>query len=148
MLAGLSADYYTRLEQGRDHRPSEKVLAALAQALQLDADATAHLFRLAGAVPPSVARPGTTRGRRAGVARPPGRLDHHARPHPRTLAGCPGLQPLARALTPLSEPGTNMLRSVFLNPEVRERSPTPTGPPPPSWPTCAPPSATTPTTLS
>ena len=28
---------------------------------------------------------------------------------------------LARALTPLAEPGTNMLRSVFLNPEVRER---------------------------
>ena len=29
--------------------------------------------------------------------------------------------PLARALTPLSEPGTNMLRSVFLNPDVRAR---------------------------
>ena len=46
MLAGLSADYYTRLEQGRDYRPSEKVLEALARALRLDDDATHHLFAL------------------------------------------------------------------------------------------------------
>ena len=50
-LAGLSADYYTRLEQGRDYRPSEKVLEALARALQLDDDATDHLF----ALPPGLA---------------------------------------------------------------------------------------------
>lgn len=55
-VAGLSADYYTRLEQGRSHRPSEKVLEALARALRLDADATAHLFFLGRAVQ-SVASP-------------------------------------------------------------------------------------------
>src|SRR3982074_1004021 len=47
LLAGVSADYYVRLEQGRDQHPSERVLGALARALQLDEDATAHLLRLA-----------------------------------------------------------------------------------------------------
>ena len=39
MLAGVSADYYIRLEQGRDQHPSPQVLDALARALQLDEDA-------------------------------------------------------------------------------------------------------------
>src|ERR1700732_5262662 len=47
MLAGGSADYYVRLEQGRDQHPSQQVLDALARALQLDDDAAAHLGRLA-----------------------------------------------------------------------------------------------------
>lgn len=48
MLAKLSADY-ARLEHGRDHRPSEKVLEALARALRLDDDSTNHLFALSRA---------------------------------------------------------------------------------------------------
>jgi len=52
VLAGLSADYYTRLEQGRERHPSEQVLSALARALDLNADARAHLFRLAGRAVP------------------------------------------------------------------------------------------------
>lgn len=48
-LAGVSPDYYTRLEQGRHKRPSESVLNALAQALQLNELATSHLFDLAQA---------------------------------------------------------------------------------------------------
>ncbi|WP_328383645.1 helix-turn-helix transcriptional regulator [Streptomyces sp. NBC_00400] len=51
VLAGVNADYYTRLEQGREHNPSPQVLDALSRALRLDADARAHLHRLAGAVP-------------------------------------------------------------------------------------------------
>lgn len=47
MLAGISADYYLRLEQGRDIRPSSPVVEALARALQLDEDATMHLHALA-----------------------------------------------------------------------------------------------------
>ena len=47
MLAGVSADYYVRLEQGRDQHPSAQGLDALARALQLDDDATAHLQTLA-----------------------------------------------------------------------------------------------------
>jgi transcriptional regulator with XRE-family HTH domain len=49
MLAGVSADYYARLEQGCDHHPSQPVLEGLARALRLDDDATAHLFALARA---------------------------------------------------------------------------------------------------
>lgn len=50
VLAGLSADYYTRLEQGRERHPSEQVLSALARAFDLNTDARMHLFRLAGRV--------------------------------------------------------------------------------------------------
>jgi transcriptional regulator with XRE-family HTH domain len=46
LLAGLSTDYYRRLEQGREHRPSLQVLRALARALRLDAHATAYLISL------------------------------------------------------------------------------------------------------
>jgi DNA-binding XRE family transcriptional regulator len=35
-LAGISADHYLRLEQGRDRHPSEQVLEAPARVLQLD----------------------------------------------------------------------------------------------------------------
>ncbi|WP_394615960.1 helix-turn-helix transcriptional regulator [Lentzea sp. JNUCC 0626] len=48
VLAGVSADYYARLEQGRETNPSAQVLDALSRALRLDADARAHLHRLAG----------------------------------------------------------------------------------------------------
>lgn len=51
MLAGVSVDYYTRLEQGRERNPSPAVLGALAGALDLDADLREHLFRLAGLAP-------------------------------------------------------------------------------------------------
>jgi transcriptional regulator with XRE-family HTH domain len=37
MLAGISVDYYLRLEQGRDQHPSPQVLDALARALRLTA---------------------------------------------------------------------------------------------------------------
>ncbi|WP_029116915.1 helix-turn-helix domain-containing protein [Mycobacterium sp. URHB0044] len=51
MLAGLSQDYYTRLEQGRERNPSAQVVEALAAALRLAGDARDHLFRLAGTTP-------------------------------------------------------------------------------------------------
>lgn len=51
-LAGVSVTWYTWLEQGRDIRPSEQVLSSLARALDLDTAETAHLFRLAGQLPP------------------------------------------------------------------------------------------------
>jgi transcriptional regulator with XRE-family HTH domain len=51
LLAGVSVDYYVRLEQGRDTHPSEQVLEALARALQLDDDAAAHLHELARPAP-------------------------------------------------------------------------------------------------
>ncbi|MFI9228855.1 helix-turn-helix domain-containing protein [Streptomyces rimosus] len=51
VLTGVSADYYTRLEQGRERSPSAQVLDALSRALHLDEDARAHLYRLAGVAP-------------------------------------------------------------------------------------------------
>jgi len=52
-LAGVSADYYTRLEQGRERNPSGQVVEAIARALRLDTDGKEHLFRLAGVIPGS-----------------------------------------------------------------------------------------------
>jgi transcriptional regulator with XRE-family HTH domain len=52
VLAGVNADYYARLEQGRERHPSPQVLASLGRALRLDADARDHLGRLAGVPSP------------------------------------------------------------------------------------------------
>ncbi len=57
LLAGVSTDYYIRLEQGRERNPSAQVVDALARGLALDDDAVAHLHRLA--------RPAPVRRRRA-----------------------------------------------------------------------------------
>ncbi|QUH02941.1 helix-turn-helix domain-containing protein [Saccharopolyspora erythraea] len=56
-LAGMSTDYYTRLEQGRQISPSDSVLDAVAAALRLDEAERVHLFDLA--------RPKPARARRA-----------------------------------------------------------------------------------
>ncbi|WP_063794717.1 helix-turn-helix transcriptional regulator [Microbispora sp. ATCC PTA-5024] len=47
VLAGVSLDYYARLEQGRERRPSDQVLNALARVFQMDGDTTDYLYRLA-----------------------------------------------------------------------------------------------------
>ncbi|GAA3463740.1 helix-turn-helix transcriptional regulator [Saccharothrix longispora] len=49
LLAGLSTDYYQRIEQGREVRPSDDVLEAIAGALGLDGEECRHLFALARA---------------------------------------------------------------------------------------------------
>ncbi|MFJ3407963.1 helix-turn-helix transcriptional regulator [Promicromonospora sp. NPDC090134] len=49
LLAGLSADYYQRLEQGRNVRPSDAVLDAIADALALDEIERRHMLMLARA---------------------------------------------------------------------------------------------------
>jgi transcriptional regulator with XRE-family HTH domain len=54
-LAGISVDYYIRLEQGRGPHPSRQVLAALARALMLTADEREYLFRIADEAPPPTA---------------------------------------------------------------------------------------------
>ncbi|MEU8891116.1 helix-turn-helix transcriptional regulator [Streptomyces sp. NPDC048442] len=50
-LAGISPDYYMRLEQARGPRPSRQVLKSLAWALQLSDDERNYLFRLTGEAP-------------------------------------------------------------------------------------------------
>jgi transcriptional regulator with XRE-family HTH domain len=53
-LAGISQEYYLRLEQGRDRTPSDQVVAALARALRLDDAGAQHLRRLSTAQPSDV----------------------------------------------------------------------------------------------
>ncbi|GHG88338.1 hypothetical protein GCM10018780_06730 [Streptomyces lanatus] len=48
LLAGISVDYVTRLEQGRAANPSAEIVEALARALRLTGDERAYLFGLAG----------------------------------------------------------------------------------------------------
>lgn len=119
MLAGVSADYYVRLEQGRDRHPSEQVLEALARALQLDEDATAHLHELARhtAVPKRRARPRVERVR-------PGLL-RMMEAWPNSPAFITGRRMdvlaanrLADALHPVCAARGNMVRTLFLDPEM------------------------------
>ncbi|MEU7753446.1 helix-turn-helix transcriptional regulator [Micromonospora sp. NPDC049171] len=56
-LAGMSIDYYIRLEQGRGPHPSRQVLASMARALLLSRDEREYLFRIAGENPPPTAGP-------------------------------------------------------------------------------------------
>jgi transcriptional regulator with XRE-family HTH domain len=63
MLAGVSADYYTRLEKGNLASASDSVLDAIANALQLDEAERTYLFDLARAANAS-GRPGTRTGQR------------------------------------------------------------------------------------
>lgn len=52
LLAGISVDYVTRLEQGRAANPSEQVVEALGRALRVSGPEREHLFHAAGLVPP------------------------------------------------------------------------------------------------
>ncbi|MFG1926490.1 helix-turn-helix transcriptional regulator [Cryptosporangium sp. NPDC048952] len=60
-LAGVSVDYYTRLEQGRHQKPSDAVVDALARVFQLEPAGRAHLADLA--------RPGRSRAGKLPVQR-------------------------------------------------------------------------------
>lgn len=52
LLASMSTDYYTRLEQQRGPQPSSSMLDAIARALRLTLAERDHLYRLAGHTPP------------------------------------------------------------------------------------------------
>lgn len=67
VLAGVSTEWYTRLEKGRISGVSEDVLAAVSQALQLDDDERTYLFDLARAARPARRTP----SRRKDVEVPP-----------------------------------------------------------------------------
>src|ERR1700747_702181 len=56
-LAGVSSDYYVRLEQGRDRHPSDQVLLGISRALHLADDPTGYLLQLAKPPSPRSKRP-------------------------------------------------------------------------------------------
>jgi transcriptional regulator with XRE-family HTH domain len=120
LLAGVSSDYYVRLEQGRDQHPSDQVLDALARALQLDDDAAAHLRRLA--TPPARRRRKTPRPEKvpAGILQ----LIESWALTPAYVQGrymdVLAVNPLATALAPYYVTGENLLRAAFLDPRVRD----------------------------
>ena len=121
MLAGVSADYYVRLEQGRDQHPSEQVLDALARALRLDEDAAAHLQELAR---PAPRRRRRSRARAERVR--PGLvalMDSWPATPALVLGRCLDMlasNALAAALHPACATGGNMVRMIFLDPGAHE----------------------------
>jgi transcriptional regulator with XRE-family HTH domain len=115
MLAGISADYYLRLEQGRDHSPSVQVLESLARVLQLDEDSTVYLLSLGSH------RPRRTRRRPRKETVPTGiRKLLDSLPLPGFVEGryfdVLAANPLATVLSPRLTTGRNRLRDVFLDP--------------------------------
>ncbi|AEW98951.1 helix-turn-helix domain-containing protein [Streptantibioticus cattleyicolor] len=114
LLAGISSEYYLRLEQGRDQHPSAQVLQALARVLMLDADATAQLTRLAR---PRPRRPHRRSPERVGDGLRRLVMGHTTMPafvHGRYLDVL-AANPMATALSPSLRPGANLLRAVFLD---------------------------------
>lgn len=116
-LAGISADYYLRIEQGRPVHPSPQILDALARALRMDDAAIAHLHELARADD----RPGHADAERIphGVDTLVDQLGVPALVVGRCL-DCLASNVLARALSPNFAPGRNLLRQLFLDPAERQ----------------------------
>lgn len=123
VLAGLSPDHYSRLEQGRQHTVTDEVLESLSRALRLDDVERAHLRDLAA---PSARRGWAPAERPAradpGMLRLMGMLDHV----PALLLGRRSQVLASNALltavlgTPM-EPATSFVQWLFLDPNARTR---------------------------
>lgn len=118
LLAGISADYYLRLERGRDSNPSMQILEALARVLQLDDVETAHLVSLGSPRPRARRRPREERV--------PARFLQllASITAPAFIEGryfdVVAANAAAVAFSPRLAPGNNRLRSLLLDPEERE----------------------------
>src|SRR6201998_119973 len=117
-LAGISSEYYLRLEQGRDKNPSAQILDAIARVLQLDIKGTEHLHQLASP-------PGSRREQLDLETAADGTdqlIDQFSMPAI-VASRCLDVlaaNPLARALSPGFTPGLNFLRWRLLDPAARE----------------------------
>ncbi|MUL85803.1 MULTISPECIES: helix-turn-helix domain-containing protein [unclassified Mycolicibacterium] len=118
LLAGISADYYLRLEQGRDKNPSAQVLDALARSLQLDIKGAEYLHQLAGHI--------GNQWEKADLEAAVDGLDEliDQFPMPAVVANryqdVLAANAIARALAPAFQPGENFLRWRLLDPAARE----------------------------
>ncbi|AWS42931.1 helix-turn-helix transcriptional regulator [Streptosporangium sp. 'caverna'] len=119
-LAGVSTDYYIRLEQGRERHPSDRVLDALVRALDLCPEATTHLYELAH---PGSRQRGTTI-RSEQVNPDLIRLMHGWSHTPAMVISrwmdVLAMNPLSVALHSDLGSMDNLLRLAFLNPAARE----------------------------
>lgn len=117
MLAGISAEYYLRLEVGRDKNPSAQVVEALARALRLDIKATKYLHQLAN---PIISHwdQSVLDGAAEGLDELVDQL-----PFPAIVASryqdVLAANPVAQALSPGFAPGQNFLRWRLLDPAAR-----------------------------
>ncbi|MGW1530522.1 helix-turn-helix domain-containing protein [Streptomyces sp. NPDC002159] len=128
ILAGISTDYYVRLEQGRDRSPSTQVLAAITQALNLDRDAADYMI---GLIRTQEVR-GSAQARARGRAPEQDRLPPGIRELIDGWTGNPAwvqntffdilaTNALAVALSPNYAVGSNLLWAAFLDPSEREQ---------------------------
>ncbi|MER6348645.1 helix-turn-helix domain-containing protein [Streptomyces sp. NPDC001595] len=115
LLAGISVDYYLRLEQGRDRNPSAQVLESLARVLLLDDDATEHLLGLGAHRPRRRRRRPVKETVPRGVAQLVATLALPALVEGRYFDVLTANTP-ATALSPRFTAGANRLRSLFLDP--------------------------------
>jgi transcriptional regulator with XRE-family HTH domain len=117
MLAGISAEYYLRLEVGRDKNPSAQVIEALARALRLDALAAQHLHYLATPTGSDISDPEAVPAYAFADV-----IDQIL--IPAALANryldVLAANPMARALSPEFTPGQNFLRWRLLDPAARQ----------------------------
>jgi len=125
-LAGVSIDYYTRLERGRETRPSPAVVDALARTLLLDGDEHEYLKSLAAQAARRAPAPPKPPSR---TLRPTAKLLLETlRPNPayvvsRTydiLAANPGGARLHPGLLGWPPKQRNTIRYTFLHPEARD----------------------------
>ena len=131
VLAGVSTDWYTRLEKGHIAGVSEDVLEAVARALQLDEAERVHLFNLARAAKPAPRTPAAPQGADPAARAVDARLDDRVggvrrqRPpgHPRDQHPGPGA-----ALTDVRRPATvGELRPLPVPRPAGAATSTPTG---------------------
>jgi transcriptional regulator with XRE-family HTH domain len=125
-VAGLSIDYYIRLEQGKETNPGGSILDGLARALRLNEEEHAHLHALANHAAGRIARslPQASRVVRPGVRQ----LLESVRPCPayvlsRTsdlLAANPEALTLFAGLADWPPERRNTIRYTFFHPAARE----------------------------
>lgn len=118
VLSGVSADYYARLEQGRERTPSAQVVDAICQALRLTTDGRAHAFRLAR-LSPTAARAGEEVSSELlqTMEAFPQAIAYVTNPALRVLVA----NPAARAfMAPLLRREDSVMAAIFLDPAARE----------------------------
>jgi transcriptional regulator with XRE-family HTH domain len=122
-LAGMSVDYYVRLEQGRGPRPSRQMLAALGRALRLTDDERSHLHYLAGEMPGPPSTP--VREVRPGLLHLLARLDDTPALVCDAKYDILAWNPMAAALlgdfSAVPERERNVVWRAFTRPESRDR---------------------------